>query len=1096
VRVPGAALGAGVVLGLILGLALLALNLGLGRGSMPAAEPVPVPVPVPGAAELAAAEAAQRVVDAAASELHAALPKDRPGFGTVDYPGNAEGDVPKAYAMVLLAELGRLDHPWRAGDTNLAPTAGHWLLDHADSNRDGVVGWGLPVAWDAYEDGSTNPAHTEYTISTALVLDALLTWAERDGQAPAARIHKVVAGAIAPYLDPRRGSPSGLAPYSLAAADRRYDTFNPAAYLAGQIQRASLGQRDTVLRSRYLAAADATMAALLAHKRIAPASGSWYWDYSVQQEVPNDLPHAGYVIAGIRAYLEHGGRLADRFDWYAVWNHLNDFKGPQGEVRAFPLFAGPDFPFAARAYDVGFALYLACTETRGAELVPWLLGEVPRYRTAAGRYLKYPVGTSGADEVIINEYESYLYRGLSACATRPRALGSGVASLPLHVDERAEAFFQRLAGRAAGSGDLVPLLPGAAGLVSFDQRSRPRIVLDSDRTLSLPRPGVPVKVLRDEGGPASPADSTWVFLREHPDNRLTLWHYRGKALACRIDIPHGDDATAQASLRAARLVALGGVTSLHAVYYHEPSQANWHVRWELGGRCPAPRGAPLALPSLQDPGGSTYEMIPALVLHLVGERLFVAGGNMQVEWTDQGLAVVQRLSGCGHIVETAVTPAGLAHLCMTPLAPDRTGVRRPIVIAPPGVAAPVIDLRRGVPWRLQWSQGALQIDHAASPRQLRHLLRSDLARTGPGGWMEFGIDNTEGRIPWSQIYAINGLLDLLDLAKRDATLLETFGPLLGEVRRRLDMEMAWLDAHIAAGRHHTRAFTVDRSRALFGVQTSRLLLALKRYRTEVPDALPMRSEAALRRAVRRLEGHIEVFATEGEEDRWIRPGLTHLRWPKGSKFYFDGMAVPFNHQNEWAYGVLATAGDDAAAPEAAPAVKAATDVLTHFTDRIARQGRLPLTGEWDYWWGRAHDGWNEPGRYSDNVPRFGGDKIKAYVSFRTIDAMSLLAGASVLGAEVAAHSRASAAALAERGLLYPFVNHALVAHTGQIHLGAEAAQEYARVSSPWELNSAPWALARTALALRAPGAGLAAQAQDRAQHGAQDRAQEKAPASR
>jgi hypothetical protein len=266
--------------------------------------------------------------------------------------------------------------------------------------------------------------------------------------------------------------------------------------------------------------------------------------------------------------------------------------------------------------------------------------------------------------------------------------------------------------------------------------------------------------------------------------------------------------------------------------------------------------------------------------------------------------------------------------------------------------------------------------------------------------------------------------------------------------------MAWLDAHVAAGRHHTRAFTVDRSRALFGVQTGRFLLVMHRYLQEVPDPLPLASYAALKHAVQRLAGHIEVLATEGEDPKWIRPGLHHLRWPKGSKFYFDGMPVPYNHQNEWAHAVLATA-DENTPPEIQ---RAATEVIGHFIDRIAPAARLPAAGAWDYWWGRAYDGWNEPGRYSVNVPRYGGDRIKAWISFRTIDAMSLVAGAARLGPEAAANARASAQALAARGLLYPFANHAWV-DEGAIHLGMPAALEYARVSAPWELGSAVWSTA-------------------------------------
>ncbi|MBI5721200.1 MAG: hypothetical protein HZC37_26315 [Burkholderiales bacterium] len=1052
----------------------------------------------------------------AASEIHAALPRHRPGFGTTDYPGHAEGDVPKAYAMVLLAELQRRGRAWRSGEADLARVAGDWLLANADSNGDGVIGWGLPVAWDAYDDGSVNPAHTEYTITTAIVIDALLTWAERDALAPHARIRELVHAAVSPYLDGRIASPSGIAPYSLAAADRRYDTFNPAAYLAGQVQRASLGVADPRERERYLAAADATMRALLKHRQLAPGSGHWYWNYSVQQALPNDLPHAGYMIAGIRAYLEHGGRLAEQFDWYAVLQHLADFRGAAGEVRAFPTFR-PGLKLAARSYDLGFALHLACTETRTAPLVPWLMAAVEGYRTPAKRYLKYPHGGASAaaatpastPALVINEYEAYLYRGLSSCALAPMGptavstsgSTSGLASVPLPgpapspsaevrlaSSPETSALARRLAGASASAstsasagassnatdaraqagapGPVVPLLPAEAGLVSFDASRRPLLVRADGTVLAIVTPGVPVKVL-------ARGRATYVFHRRYPDDRLALLQYEGERLVCRLEVEHGDDPTAVASLRAATLHG----QRLHAVVYHNPSQANWHLAWHIApasaahgtvaaaaaqqpaGACPVRTGVTAKLPSLEEPAGSTYEMIPSLHFHVVagaaGERLWLAGGNMQLEIGTAGPMEPRRIPGCRHIVESAPTPAGLAHLCVAAAVDPHSGARALVVVAPEGVQPPPLDPALGVPGNLRWSLGALQIDHARSAAQLRRLLRRDLAATAPGGWMEFGINNEEGRIPWSQIYYLNGLLDLLDLARRDAALLELFGPLLAEVRLRLDVEMRWLDAQVAAGRHRTRAFTVDRSRALFGVQTARFLLVMHRYLREVPDAAALASYADLKRAVQRLEGHIEVLATEGEEPKWIRPGLHHLRWPKGSAFHFDGMPVPYNHQNEWAYAVLATADEHTTAPT----LQAATDVIGHFTDRIAPAGALPASGAWDYWWGRAYDGWDEPGRHSMHVPRYGGDKIKAWISFRTIDAMSLVAGAARLGPQEAANARASAQALAARGLLYPFANHAWVNEATAIHLGAPAAHEYARVSAPWELGSAVWSAA-------------------------------------
>src|SRR5690606_11942402 len=117
--------------------------------------------------------------------------------------------------------------------------AGQWLLQHDDENQDGTIGWGVPVAWDAYGDGSVNPKDTEYTISTAIAVDALLSWLDFSDTSLHARILNTVEQSLEPYLDGSMRTPAGLLPYSLMPSDRKYDTFNPAAYLAGQLQRFS-----------------------------------------------------------------------------------------------------------------------------------------------------------------------------------------------------------------------------------------------------------------------------------------------------------------------------------------------------------------------------------------------------------------------------------------------------------------------------------------------------------------------------------------------------------------------------------------------------------------------------------------------------------------------------------------------------------------------------------------------------------------------------------------------------------------------------------------------------------------------------------------
>ncbi len=274
----------------------------------------------------------------------------------------------------------------------------------------------MPLAWDPYGDGSINPAHTKYSISTGIVIDALLDWITADPEAPKARVLELVRGSIVPHLRDGALSPSGLLPYSLEAVDRPYDTFNSAAYLAGAIQRYTTFETDPKMKARMQAVVDKTVAAHLAHKQVA-ASGSWFWHYSTSEKVPNDLAHAGYIMHGMRLYADHGGTLADKLDIKAIERHLGDFVDPaSGRIVAWPNFR-KDANTPARSYDLGMGLYLVCRRGHDALRAPYL-ASLPAYRTTTGSYLKYPP-KPGQPDLPVREYEGYILLGLAACMGVP-----------------------------------------------------------------------------------------------------------------------------------------------------------------------------------------------------------------------------------------------------------------------------------------------------------------------------------------------------------------------------------------------------------------------------------------------------------------------------------------------------------------------------------------------------------------------------------------------------------------------------------------------------------------------------------------------------
>jgi len=962
----------------------------------------------------------------------------RPGFGLADYPGYGTVHIPKSYAKILLAEVERRRHGLRPDLPDMGTVAGRWLLDNADVNGDGVIGWGVPIAWDAYGDGTVNPANTEYTISTAIVVDALLTWMEANPSAPGEEIVRVVGQALRPYTDPNMRSPSGMAPYSFLEWDRAYDTFNPAAYLAGQLQRFSRITADVAFARRLAAVADATAQALLDHKRINPETGSWFWDYSIQQNVANDLAHASYIVDGILKYAAFGGTHASRFDLQAIVSHLREFTS-KDYIRGWPRLEG-NIDRPARTYDIGMAMVLACSIPQIADLAPVFARQTPKYRNGDNRYLKYPVGSDFADPLVINEYEAYLYHGVVAChlwesRNGNLALKNGVdwhnlttETLPARDPLVATPFVSP--SQHSHDSSKVYTNAIAPSRYLLKQVGRADILFDEDE---LPIATHPFGA--DEA----------VFLRRIGDNALFL-ELRGPD-GLRVErtmIGNGQDG-AKPIFRASLVHA----ERIYFVYYDNVVQTNFISVFEHKSEGLRVVGKATPLPSFEDPAGGTYEMIPAVFLTSHESGVSIVAGTLSATLLHAGKLTYERIPDCIRAVEAVGTERGPVVLCLRKTK-DAGGIYR--IHGNRRLRLPAIE-PDGIPFGLSYRDGAISLDYAREAADFARLFVFDVSRAQQNGWMEFGIGNEEGRIPWSQIYYLNGLIDLLLLTENDARMHAAFSGMTQEIRTRLDLEMRLLDRHWRDGLYKTRAFTVDRSPALFAVQTSRLLLLMGRYLTEVRGATLSNGFEELRRAVHCLKGHIEILDRGGEPERWMARGAAHLRWPKGSRFSFDGLAVPFNHQNEWAYAVLRT-GSVEDCPDAR---KAATEILQHFVTRIAPLGVLPNNGIWDYWWGIAYDGWTEAGGISVNRPFYPGDKIKAWISFRTIDAMSLLAGADYLPFPTSGNILASVRFLTETGLLYPFASVEL-ARRGEIpKLNRRVAAEYARIGSPWDIQSAVWA---------------------------------------
>lgn len=326
-----------------------------------------------------------------------------PGRG-YDELGNDQDDHAMAYAYVLSAAAEAYSRCGDRATLELARTSGTWLLSNRDTDGDGVIGWGLPDPWDAFSDGSVNPAHQEYTITTSVVIRGLLDWLEVDPNAPREELLSVVHGAAEPFTAGQRDTAEGLFVYSDSSFDESYEVFNPAAAMAAQLHRLALVDADDP-RSVLLRQKSSRVMAVLWSHGMPDSFGGVYWDYGIGEGLdrPNDLVHASYIADAVRDYVARGGTGLPSSAVAESGAHLRVFHADSGWRERFDR-ADSRPP---RLWAVGEALAYFSEMPEFRDSAESLLALLSDYRIDSGVYAYLP----GSDAVFIR-HSTHLLRGL------------------------------------------------------------------------------------------------------------------------------------------------------------------------------------------------------------------------------------------------------------------------------------------------------------------------------------------------------------------------------------------------------------------------------------------------------------------------------------------------------------------------------------------------------------------------------------------------------------------------------------------------------------------------------------------------------------
>lgn len=331
--------------------------------------------------------------DALAARLRVTLGK---GFDTTN--PTVAMDSPMAYAFLGSAFATASSLPGAGEYLSDAVACGMWLCENRDADKDGFIGWGLPVRV-TLDDGHDYPENQEYTVTTALAVNSLLDTVRRIDESEDVRFAEArteflttAKRALLDILDarcytvyPDRGTAFW---YSCDAYGATYEAPNVIALLAGGLQRLS-SYVEPGLAERCRGAAAAAVRFLVDWVNV-PNTSVWTWDYQVDRfnrHYRQDLVHAAFTAWGLLSYLDGGGTIVDQAKMTRVVDSFKLHDVREEDRRYIARYPeGAEGSEEAKLWDLGMALAVAARVKRDSTVTRWLYTEMLLLRNADGTF--------------------------------------------------------------------------------------------------------------------------------------------------------------------------------------------------------------------------------------------------------------------------------------------------------------------------------------------------------------------------------------------------------------------------------------------------------------------------------------------------------------------------------------------------------------------------------------------------------------------------------------------------------------------------------------------------------------------------------------
>lgn len=364
------------------------------------------------------------------------------------------------------------------------------------------------------------------------------------------------------------------------------------------------------------------------------------------------------------------------------------------------------------------------------------------------------------------------------------------------------------------------------------------------------------------------------------------------------------------------------------------------------------------------------------------------------------------------------------------------------VLEPSGMRLEPIEAK-GIPWRVRLDESGPSCEFARTSAELSSVFLHDLSRMSFGGIMDFGGNNLEGRVAWSQAYYLDALMEsfsgrLAHLDLRHANSLRT--RTAEELQLLVDVACSeWPGLRC-------QRYSLDREPLLFALHAGRILHVLNRARGSMPAV------HGLGTAIEALR-ELAIDGTDTVERPAAIPDgemiFQSLSYRQGLPFWADGCNTPYNHVSGVVNGVLSGEADASTVARCAEWMQ---PIL-----RLEFGSARP--NAWRYWWGLGDRGWTRDQGVSLNTLEYVGNAGSlADITYRSMDASAMLALERHRAGSLADGLKDHLHGLVEQGWLLPWVAGSFPDDRTRPKLGPAVLRRHARAAVAWELQGQVWCL--------------------------------------